>query len=170
MIRAAADLVLILVASVGAIGAATRPAFADIVGRATVIDGDTIEIRNQRIRLFAVDAPESSQLCRAENKPYRCGQRAALVLAEKIGERTVRCLERDIDRYQRVVAVCYLGSEDLDGWLVKEGWALAFRRYSLDYIAQEDEARAARRGIWRGEFEAPWEWRAAHARNPRGRH
>ena len=145
-----------------------RDVAAEIVGRASVIDGDTIEIRGQRIRLFGIDAPESSQLCTRNTKPYRCGQQSALALAEKIGERTVRCLERDIDRYQRVVAVCYLGGEDLDGWLVKNGWALAFRRYSLDYVAKEDEARVAKRGLWRGEFEAPWEWRAAHSRSGTG--
>lgn len=160
MIRDAAVVLLILAACVGAMGAATRPASADIVGRASVIDGDTIEIQGQRVRLFGIDAPESSQLCRAENKPYRCGQQSALALAKRIGQRTVRCEQRDIDRYQRVVAVCYSGNEDLGGWLVKEGMALAFRRYSLDYVTQEEEARAARRGIWRGQFEAPWEWRA----------
>jgi len=165
MIRAAADVLLVLAACVGAMGAATRPASADIVGRASVIDGDTIEIRGQRLRLFGIDAPESSQLCRAENKPYRCGQQSAFALADKIGEQTVRCEERDIDRYQRVVAVCYLGKEDLGSWLVKKGMALAFRRYSLDYVAEEDEARAAKRGVWRGEFQPPWEWRAAHHRH-----
>jgi endonuclease YncB( thermonuclease family) len=76
-------------------------------------------------------------------RPFRCGQQAALALADKIGERTVRCAERDIDRYQRAVAVCYIGNEELDGWLVKEGWALAFRKYSLDYVSAEDEAWAA---------------------------
>lgn len=168
MIRDAAVVLLILAACVGAMGAATRPASADIVGRASVIDGDTIEIGGQRVRLFGIDSPESSQLCRAENKPYRCGQQSALALADKIGERTVRCLERDIDRYRRVVAVCYLGKQDLGSWLVEEGRALAFRRYSLDYVAQEEEAQAAKRGVWRGEFEPPWEWRAAHSRSATG--
>jgi hypothetical protein len=68
-------------------------------------------------------------------------------LADKIGERTVRCAEWNVDRYQRVVAVCYVGKEDLDGWLVKEGSAVAFRKYSLDYVPAEDEARTAKRGI-----------------------
>ena len=139
-------------------------AAAEIVGRASVIDGDTIEIRGQRIRLFGIDAPESSQLCTLNDNQYRCGQQAALALADKIGERTVRCTEKDTDRYQRVVAVCRVGDQDLGGWLVEEGWAVAFRKYSLDYIADEAEARKAQRGIWRGDFEPPWEWRAVHPR------
>ncbi len=140
-------------------------AAAEIAGRATVIDGDTIEIRGQRVRLFGIDSPESAQLCQAGQKPYRCGQQAALALADRIGERTVRCQERDKDRHGRVVAVCYVGSEDLDRWMVEQGWAMAFRKYSLDYVDAENDAREARSGIWQGEFEMPWEWRAAR-RNP----
>lgn len=136
-------------------------AVAEIAGRASVIDGDTIEIHGQRIRLFGIDSPESAQLCQAEQKPYRCGQRAALALADRIGSRTVRCQERDVDRYGRTVAVCYVGSEDLDRWMVEQGWAVAFRKYSHDYIDAENDAREARRGIWQGEFEMPWDWRAA---------
>ena len=132
-------------------------AAAEIAGRATVIDGDTIEIRGQRVRLFGIDSPESAQLCQAGQKPYRCGQQAALALADRIGERTVRCQERDKDRYGRVVAVCYVGSEDLDRWMVEQAWAMAFRKYSLDYVDAENDAREARRGIWQGEFEMPWD-------------
>jgi len=156
---------LIILASI-LIVISAHDAAAEIVGRASVIDGDTIEIRGQRIRLFGIDAPESSQLCTLDEKPYRCGQQSALALADKIGERTVRCEERDIDRYKRIVAVCYVGSEDIGNWLVKQGWALAFRKYSIDYVSAEDEARVAKRGVWRGDFEMPWEWRAAHPRRP----
>lgn len=132
---------------------------AALSGRASVIDGDTIEIHGRRIRLFGIDAPESRQLCEADGKPYRCGQHAALALADHIGQRTVRCEQRDIDRYGRFVAVCRVAGEDIGAWLVAEGWALAFRRYSTDYVDEEDAARTARAGIWRGTFELPWEWR-----------
>ena len=76
-----------------------QDAVAEIAGRASVIDGDTIEIRGERIRLHGIDTPESSQLCDLDGQPYRCGQQAALALADKIGEKTVRCAEKDVDRY-----------------------------------------------------------------------
>jgi endonuclease YncB( thermonuclease family) len=88
-----------------------------------------------------------------------------LALADRIGERTVRCQERDRERYGRTVAVYYVGSEDLDRWTVEQGWAVSFRKYSLDCVDAENDAREAGRGIWQGEFEMPWEWRAAR-RNP----
>jgi endonuclease YncB( thermonuclease family) len=138
----------------------TGAASADVTGRASVIDGDTIEIHGERIRLFGIDAPESRQLCTVSGEPYRCGQQAALALADHIGQRTVRCEERDRDRYGRMVAVCWVGDEDVSAWMMQEGRALAFRKYSSRYVVEEDAARAAGRGIWLGTFKAPWEWRA----------
>ena len=136
---------------------------SDRVGIASVIDGDTIELHGERIRLFGIDAAESSQLCEdAAGKAYRCGQQAALALADRIGRQTVRCEGKDRDRYGRLVAICYLGDEDLDAWMVLQGLALAFRKYSTLYVPQEDEARLAKRGLWSGSFEMPWEWRKAH--------
>jgi endonuclease YncB( thermonuclease family) len=138
-------------------------AAAEIVGRASVIDGDTIEIRGQRIRLFGIDAPEGRQLCQMGDRSYRCGQKAALALADFIGAKTVRT-----DRYRRTIATCFVNDRDLGAWLVREGWALAFRRYSLDYVSDENGARVAKRGVWRGDFEMPWEWRGAHPRQGTG--
>ena len=131
-----------------------------IVGRASVIDGDTLEIRGTRIRFHAADAPESAQSCQGANgQPYRCGQQAALALADKIGSATVTCRQTDIDRYQRIVAQCSANGIDLNGWLVQQGYALAYRQYGTDYVAQEDEARKAKRGLWAGSFTPPWDWR-----------
>ena len=132
-----------------------------LVGRASVIDGDTIEIHGQRIRLHGIDAPESAQTCQDENgRDYRCGQRAALALKDKIGQqRTVSCEKRGLDRYRRIIAVCRAGEEDLNGWLVFEGWAVAYRRYSTDYVSAENAARSDERGIWVGTFTPPKEWR-----------
>ena len=135
------------------------PALADVAGTATVIDGDTLEIHGQRIRLHGIDAPESRQLCRLDGKPWHCGRDAANALAEKIDRRPVTCEDLGRDRYKRIIARCTVAGEDLEKWMVANGWALAYRRYSLDYVDQEAEAQAARRGIWAGEFVKPWEWR-----------
>jgi endonuclease YncB( thermonuclease family) len=137
----------------------TQAYAADVIGRASVIDGDTIEIHGQRIRLFGIDAPEASQTCTIGGRSYRCGQEAALALSEFIGQRPVACEQRDVDRYGRIVAVCRLGGEDLGAWMVSRGWALAYSRYSRDYFDEELTARANKRGIWRGTFVRPWLWR-----------
>ena len=134
-------------------------AVAEIVGPAKVIDGDTIKVGGAKIRLHGIDAPESAQICHANDQTYRCGAQATHSLTKRIGGRSVSCEERDRDRYGRIVAVCKAGGEDLNAWLVSEGLALAYRRYSTDYIAQEQTAREARRGLWRGEFVKPWQWR-----------
>lgn len=142
---------------------AVNPAWAEIgeiAGRASVIDGDTIEIHGQRIRLHGVDAPESAQLCqRPSGKTWRCGQQAALALADRIDRATIRCGPRDRDRYGRVVAICFKGTEDLNRWLVSAGWAVAYRRYSLEYVAEEESAQHRKVGVWSGTFEMPWDWR-----------
>jgi len=133
---------------------------AVVSGVASVIDGDTIEIHGQRIRLHGIDAPEASQLCELGGKPWRCGQASANALAEYIGRRTVRCESRDRDRYGRLVAACSVGGASISGWMVREGWAVAYRRYSQDFVADEAAAQAAKRGIWRSACVLPWEWRA----------
>ncbi len=105
----------------------------EIAGAASVIDGDTIEIHGQRIRLHGIDAPESSQTCLdAGGRTWRCGQQAALALQDLIGRRTVTCDERDVDRYGRIVGRCLVGTLDINEWLVAQGLALAYRRYSRD--------------------------------------
>src|SRR5262245_53169901 len=137
-----------------------------IVGRASVIDGDTIEIAGTRIRLFGIDAPEGAQTCDVRGKTYRCGQQAAFALSDKLGNRTVECRPKDRDRYQRVVAVCAVAGEDINAWMVAQGWALAYRHYSHDYVGQEQRAADAKLGVWQGRFEAPWDWRRSDHRVP----
>ena len=132
---------------------------ADVAGRARVIDGDTIEVGAVRIRLFGVDAPESAQRCLAGGRHWPCGEQATRALVRHIDSRSVACEERDQDRNGRIVAVCRYGGQDVNAWLVREGWAMAYRRYSSAYAGEEASAKAAKRGVWRGEFVPPWDWR-----------
>ena len=132
------------------------------MGRASVTDGDTVVIRGTRIRLHGIDAPESAQLCQdAAGKSYRCGQVAALALADRIGEANISCEPRDTDRYGRTVAVCRKGEEDLNAWMVSQGYATAYQRFSRDYVGVETTARALKRGLWAGTFDPPSDWRRA---------
>lgn len=133
---------------------------ADVAGTASVIDGDTIEIHGQRIRLHGIDAPEGRQLCRLpDGRGWRCGSAGANELAAMIDRRPVSCATKDIDRYGRVVAVCHVGRQDINAWIVEQGWAVAYRQYSTDYLDEEAAARQARRGIWSSQFDMPWDWR-----------
>ena len=139
------------------------PVGADVSGRARVIDGDSLEIGEARIRLFGIDAPERGQGCHAGGELWICGRLARVRLEERISGRAIVCEEKDRDRYGRIVAVCRAGGEDLNAWMVSEGWALAYRRYSEAYVDEEARAKAAQQGIWRGDFVPPWDWRRGKA-------
>jgi endonuclease YncB( thermonuclease family) len=132
---------------------------ADMVGEARIIDGDTVEIGGERIRLHGIDAPESRQTCTVVGQEWRCGESATLALVDETNGQPLTCKGNKRDRYGRLIAVCYAGSDDLNAWMVREGWAVAYRRYSKDYVDEEAEARAAGNGVWRGEFMLPWKWR-----------
>ncbi len=128
-------------------------------GFARVVDGDTLKIRGTQVRLYGIDAPERAQRCRAGGRRWPCGRDATRALSMQIGGRTVVCEERDRDRYGRSVGVCRAGGEDLNASMAAAGWAFAYRRYSLSYLPEEWAARAAERGIWRGDVVPPWDWR-----------
>ena len=120
---------------------------SDISGTPRIIDGNTLEVAGQRIRLHGIDAPESRQTCTADGKPWPCGKDATAALKRMIGTSQVTCVERDRDRYRRVVAVCLVGDVDINARMVGDGWALAYRKYSADYLADEAVARGARKGL-----------------------
>jgi len=145
------------------IGACASPAFADgLTGQASIIDGDTLEIHGTRIRLWGIDAPESSQLCRGDDsKQYRCGAKAANELDVFIARRSVDCSPLSLDQYGRTVAVCSIDGVDLAEWLVRNGLALDWSRYSKGkYDDAQRAAEHAGRGIWGGTFVEPWLYRA----------
>lgn len=133
-------------------------------GSASALDGDTLELNGVRVRLHGVDAPENDQPCRSAGRRWPCGREARRALDARIRGGWVACEVRDQDRYGRVVATCSVAGQDLNAWMVANGWALAYRRYSLAYVAEESRARATRRGVWQGEFVAPWKWREAQRR------
>jgi endonuclease YncB( thermonuclease family) len=124
-----------------------------------IIDGDTIRIGGTPIRLHGIDAPEAKQTCTVGNKKWRCGWEATNALANIVGKHWVTCQKRDVDRYRRVVAVCRAGPIDLSAWMVSNGWAVAYRKYSMDYVRDEADAKVRRKGMWRGEFIIPRDWR-----------
>lgn len=131
-----------------------------IVGVASVVDGDTIEVHGTRIRLHGIDAPESGQLCIANGSVYRCGQNSTLYLEQTLGSSTITCEARDIDRYGRTIATCSVNGADVGAVMVAGGWALAYRRYDDVYVPMEAEAAEFRRGMWQGTFIEPARWRA----------
>ena len=140
--------------------AGAAQAASSISGAPRIVDGDTIVIGDTKIRLESIDAPESDQVCLdAKGKRWTCGIEARDRLAEHIGKRSIDCAPSGSDAYGRTLAICRVDGEDLNAWLVHQGWALAFVRYSKAYVPEEDAARAAKRGIWSGAFVAPWDWR-----------
>ncbi|AVX05050.1 hypothetical protein MXMO3_02538 [Maritalea myrionectae] len=153
--RAATFLVIagLLVAMV--VGTQT-PSNQSLYGVARVSDGDSVRLQNQRIRLVGIDAPELKQNCRRDGNDWACGEAARSALKSKIAAQEITCTGDRRDQYRRLLAVCYLGREDLNAWLVREGWAVSYNDYAIDEVL----ARRDRRGIWDSEFESPHKWRA----------
>jgi succinoglycan biosynthesis protein ExoI len=140
-----------------------QPAFAaDIVGRASVIDGDTIEIHGARIRFDGIDAPESRQTCLdAAGRKYRCGQVSANALDTFLSVSQPIACRPTGKSYERVVALCRrTDGADINRWLVASGYAIDWPKYSKGrYAAEQRRARAGRLGIWEGRFEPPCRFR-----------
>jgi endonuclease YncB( thermonuclease family) len=141
---------------------------AVLAGQVSVIDGDTLALHGRKIRLYGVDAPESGQACGLPSGgSWRCGQKAALALSDHIGRATVRCKPKTTDRYGRTVAICHARGRSLNAWLVRHGWALAYRQYGGGvYGRDESEARRHGRGVWQGPFDKPWDWRKGKRTRP----
>lgn len=127
-------------------------------GQVRVVDADTVDIDGTRFRLHGIDAPEARQTCRAMGLTWDCGEAATEALFSRA--EGMSCQGSDADRFGRTIGVCSSGTgQDLNAWLVANGWALAYRQFSEDYVDAEEQARSNKRGVHRGEYIEPWNWR-----------
>ena len=125
-----------------------------------IIDGDTIMLNSEKIRFYGIDTPEKKQKCKDRNGlSYPCGEFATNELKKIISSGQLFCKKRATDRYGRSISICYVNGVDINSLMVKNGWALAYRKYSRDYIDEEKEAKDKKMGMWAGKFIAPWRWR-----------
>ncbi|MBZ0130621.1 MAG: thermonuclease family protein [Rhodobacteraceae bacterium] len=153
---------IVLAISAGPLTAIDDSRGADLIGQVTITDGDTLRLGGVRIRLHGIDAPEMDQTCRTEQGvTWPCGRYVATSLAAWIGNSVVACRQTDTDNYGRTVATCSIAGEDIGAWLVENGLALAYRKYSLDYVAAERRAASADLGLWSGSVQVPASYRLA---------
>jgi endonuclease YncB( thermonuclease family) len=133
---------------------------ADVTGVPKIHDGDQVQIGNTKIRLGGIDAPSVDQLClNTKGERWTCGVAARDELAHHVENKSWTCHALQTDRRGRSIARCEVDGEDIQKWMVKNGWALAYVRFSHDYDADEKAAREAKAGMWQGAFIAPWDWR-----------
>ena len=141
---------------------------SEIIGLPKVVDGDTIHIKSYKIRLEGIDAPEMKQQCKKPylqimfftfQKDYYCGQVSKKKLIQKIGNKPVKCILLGKDRYKRYLAKCFKGTINLNRWMVRNGYAIAYRKYSKIYITDENFAKEEKLGLWSGTFIKPEKWR-----------
>ena len=139
-----------------------------ISGFAKVVDGDTIKINSKKIRLYGIDAPEKKQKCKKTyltisfmsfTKDYMCGEVSTQKLIKKINKQKLNCNILDVDRYKRLIGECFKRNINLNSWMVSNGYAVAYRKYSKKYVSDEINAKNKKLGIWQGEFEMPWDYR-----------
>ena len=141
----------------------------NISGKAKIVDGDTIKINKKKIRLFGIDAPEKDQICQKVylsffifefKKDYKCGEESTSALFNKLKNKKVKCvLEDKKDKYKRNIGICYIKNQDINRWLVKNGYAIAYIKYSKKYVLDEKYAKENKLGLWRGTFIKPEKWR-----------
>ena len=139
-----------------------------ITGFAKVVDGDTIKINSKKIRLYGIDAPEKKQKCKKTyltisfmsfTKDYMCGEVSTEKLIKKINKQKLNCNILDVDRYKRLIGECFKRNINLNSWMVSNGYAVAYRKYSKKYVSDEINAKNNKLGIWQGKFEMPWDYR-----------
>ena len=124
-----------------------------------VTDGDTIRIGDERIRFSGIDAPEIKQTCIYQEIEFKCGEFSKNLLIEKISNQEVSCIRESTDQYGRTLAECFVGKESLSSYLVREGYAFAYRKYSNKFIPDEEYAQSKGNGMWSMDFMFPWDFR-----------
>ena len=124
-----------------------------------VTDGDTIRIGDERIRFSGIDAPEIKQTCIYQEIEFKCGEFSKNLLIEKISNQQVSCIRESTDQYGRTLAECFVGKESLSSYLVREGYAFAYRKYSDKFIPDEEYAQSKGNGMWSMDFMFPWDFR-----------
>ena len=124
-----------------------------------IIDGDTIHLNDEKIRFTGIDTPELKQTCNKNKEIIYCGIKAKQLLIDKIGKSKVTCIREGKDQYKRTLAECFVNDLSLSRFLVREGYAFAYRKYSKKFITDEDFARKKKIGMWSMKFEYPWDWR-----------
>ena len=124
-----------------------------------IIDGDTIHLNNEKIRFTGIDTPELKQTCKKNSEIIYCGIEARQLLIDKIGKDKVICVREGKDHYKRTLAECFVNDLSLSRYLVREGYAFAYRKYSKKFISDEDFAKKNNMGMWSMNFEYPWDWR-----------
>ena len=124
-----------------------------------VIDGDTIKINNIKYRFSGIDTPEINQTCKKDEEIIYCGIIAKKKLIEKIGSHVPNCIAESTDIYNRIIAECFINNESLSKYLVRNGYAFAYRKYSTKFIEDENYAKKNKLGLWQMEFQYPWEYR-----------
>jgi len=124
-----------------------------------IIDGDTIHLNNEKIRFTGIDTPELKQTCNRNNEIIYCGIQARQLLINKIGKNKVNCIKEGKDQYKRILAECFVNDLSLSRFLVRQGYAFAYRKYSKKFIEDENFAKNNNMGMWSMKFEYPWDWR-----------
>ena len=124
-----------------------------------VIDGDTIVLNGEKIRFSGIDTPELKQTCLKDNEKVGCGMLAKKLLVKKIGNNTPICIGKKKDFYKRTLAECFVNGESLSKFLVRSGYAFAYRKYSTKFIEDENYAKTKKLGMWSMTFQYPWDFR-----------
>ena len=124
-----------------------------------ITDGDTIKINGEKIRFSGIDTPELKQMCTKDGVKNSCGIKAKQILIDKIADNNVYCVNSGKDQYKRTLAECFVNNISLSSYLVRSGYAFAYRKYSKKFVADEDYARINKIGMWSMKFEYPWDFR-----------